>query len=190
MSLYLKNKLGYSEKNATLIFHGYTCLAYFLTISGSLLSDDLLGKFKTIYILSIVYAVGSVVVAISAIPLLGSSAKAILNVGLVLICLGCGGIKPCVSAFGGDQFKLPEQAEQIVTFFSVFYMSINLGALISTTTTPLLRANVHCFGQNDCYPLAFSVPAILMILAIGKLCSNYYFFQTFQTYSMQYQNIF
>ena len=59
--------------------------------------------------------------------------------GLALIALGTGGIKPCVSAFGGDQFKLPEQERQLQTFFSVFYFAINAGSLISTALTPILR---------------------------------------------------
>ena len=60
-------------------------------------------------------------------------------IGLALIAIGTGGIKPCVSAFGGDQFKLPEQARQLQTFFSVFYFSINAGSLISTVLTPAIR---------------------------------------------------
>ena len=90
-----------------------------------------------------------------------------------MIAIGTGGIKPCVSAFGGDQFKLPEQERQLQTFFSVFYFSINSGALISTFVTPILRQDVKCFGDDTCYSLAFGVPAFLMlvatvILVIGK----------------------
>jgi dipeptide/tripeptide permease len=59
--------------------------------------------------------------------------------GLALIAIGTGGIKPCVSAFGGDQFKLPEQERHLQTFFSVFYFSINAGSLIGTALTPYLR---------------------------------------------------
>lgn len=42
-------------------------------------------------------------------------------VGLVLIAVGTGGIKPCVSAFGGDQFQLPLQEKMLNQFFSIFY---------------------------------------------------------------------
>lgn len=87
---------------------------------------------------------------------------------LLLIAFGTGGIKPCVSAFGGDQFKLPEQEKYLGYFFSLFYFSINAGSLISTFLTPILRADVHCFGDNDCYSLAFGVPGILMIISISK----------------------
>lgn len=87
--------------------------------------------------------------------------------GLALIALGSGGIKPCVAAFGGDQFKMPEQTAQMATFFSVFYFSINAGSLISTTLTPILRQDVNCFGDDDCFPLAFGVPGMLMVVSIG-----------------------
>lgn len=88
-------------------------------------------------------------------------------IGLCLIAVGTGGIKPCVSAFGGDQFKLPEQAKQIATFFSLFYFAINAGSLLSTSITPILRENVQCFGDKDCYSLAFGVPGILMVLSLA-----------------------
>lgn len=82
-----------------------------------------------------------------------------------------------MSAFGGDQFK-PEQSVQLKQFFSLFYISINAGSLISTFITPILRQDVECMGRNDCYPLAFGVPAILMVTALslfflGKFLTNY-----------------
>merc|ERR1712223_1701875 len=64
------------------------------------------------------------------------------------------------------------------SFFSMFYASINGGSLISTILTPILRQNTACFGQDSCYPLAFGVPAALMIVAIllflsGRICNLY-----------------
>ncbi len=84
-------------------------------------------------------------------------------IGLAMIGFGTGGIKPCVSAFGGNQF-LPSQKNYIVNFFSLFYLSINIGSTIGTLLTPIFRSDVKCF-QNDCYPLAFGVPAALMLVA-------------------------
>lgn len=89
-------------------------------------------------------------------------------VGLLLIAFGTGGIKPCVSAFGGDQFVLPQQERYMSTFFSLFYFSINFGSLISTFLTPVLSSDITCFGLNSCYSLAFLIPAILMVLSIGE----------------------
>lgn len=71
-----------------------------------------------------------------------------------------------MSAFGGDQFKLPQQRVELAKFFSLFYFAINAGSMISTTVTPMLRADVRCFGNNDCYSLAFGVPAVLMICSM------------------------
>lgn len=86
--------------------------------------------------------------------------------GLGLIALGTGGIKPCVAAFGGDQF-VKGQELWLEQFFSFFYMCINAGSTLSTAITPLLRA-VHCDGQDSCFPLAFGVPAILMVVSVGE----------------------
>ena len=78
--------------------------------------------------------------------------------GLALIAIGTGGIKPCVSAFGGDQFRLPEQERQLQTFFSVFYFSINAGSFISTIVTPILR----CEEASS-----------VLVVDIFTLCNNY-----------------
>lgn len=41
------------------------------------------------------------------------------------------------------------------------------GSLITQIITPIFREDVSCFGDDSCYPLAFSVPAALMIVALG-----------------------
>lgn len=61
---------------------------------------------------------------------------------------------------------MPDQAKQLATFFSLFYFAINAGSMISTSVTPILREDVHCFGDNDCFSLAFGVPAVLMLLSV------------------------
>lgn len=73
---------------------------------------------------------------------------------------------------------MPSQSLQLQQFFSFFYISINAGSLISTFITPILRQDVSCFGRDDCYPLAFGVPAVLMVFAVllfvlGKFLTNY-----------------
>lgn len=57
---------------------------------------------------------------------------------LIIIAFGTGGIKPCVSAFGGDQFT-EAKVHLLPIFFSVFYFSINAGSVLSTILTPILR---------------------------------------------------
>ncbi|XP_031617334.1 peptide transporter family 1-like [Contarinia nasturtii] len=164
--LYLKNKLAYDPNDATVLFHIFTAMTYSATIMGGIISDVWWGKFNTIFYLSMFYTVGSIIISIGAVPLIDLSPNITLIIGLVLTAIGAGGIKPCVSAFGADQFKIPEQADKLSKYFSLFYFTINAGPLISTTVLPILRGNVHCFGENDCYSLAFGVPAALMIISI------------------------
>ena len=61
-------------------------------------------------------------------------------VGLLLIAIGSGGIKPCVSAFGADQFGSSDGDQKAKgRFFAIFYWAINLGSLFSMIITPILR---------------------------------------------------
>lgn len=90
-------------------------------------------------------------------------------IGLLMITVGTGGIKPCVTSFGGDQFKLPQQEKQLAMYFSVLYFIICTGSLIAKTVSPILRSDVHCFGDKDCYSLAFGAPALVVVSSIGKL---------------------
>lgn len=170
--LHLNQKLGYSENDASALYHGFSMTIHLFCIVGGIIADVWLGKFQTIFYFSIVYALGCVTVSISAFPNIGISPDIVLIFGLLLIAIGHGCTGPCNNAFGGDQFKLPEQAMQLATFFSMIYFSANIGSLISTTLIPILRSDVHCFGDNDCYSLAFGLPAILMIIAIGELILN------------------
>lgn len=89
-------------------------------------------------------------------------------VGLILIASGTGGIKPCVAAFGGDQFHLPHQQQRLQQFFSIFYFTINFGGFMGMVLTPILRKAFTCFGDETCYALGFGFPAALMIAALRK----------------------
>ncbi|XP_038216405.1 peptide transporter family 1-like isoform X1 [Zerene cesonia] len=166
LSLYLRDKLGYSDNGATVVYHTFTMFAYFFPLMGAMIADGWLGRFRTIFYLSLVYASGSVLISLTAMPPINLPQMEFTIIALLLIAFGTGGIKPCVSAFGGDQFKLPEQERYLGYFFSLFYFAINAGSLISTFLTPILRADVHCFGDNDCYSLAFGIPGILMVISI------------------------
>uniref|UniRef100_A0A4W6G6S2 Solute carrier family 15 member 1 n=1 Tax=Lates calcarifer TaxID=8187 RepID=A0A4W6G6S2_LATCA len=175
--LYFKYFLRWDDDLATSIYHTFVALCYLTPILGAIVADSWLGKFKTIIYLSIVYAVGQVAMAVSAIHDITDSDRdgtpdsmtfhiVLSMVGLFLIALGTGGIKPCVAAFGGDQFG-EHQDRQRRTFFSVFYLCINGGSLLSTIITPVLRAQ-ECgiYSKQKCYSLAFGVPAALMVVAL------------------------
>ncbi|XP_064264461.1 solute carrier family 15 member 1 isoform X2 [Passer domesticus] len=177
LTLYFSRFLHWEDNFATAIYHTFVALCYLTPILGAIIADSWLGKFRTILYLSIVYAIGQAVLSVGSINDLTDHNQdgfpdaiavniALSVVGLILIALGTGGIKPCVSAFGGDQFE-DDQEKQRGTFFSLFYLSINAGSLLSTLITPTIRASqcgIH--SKQECYPLAFGVPAILMAVAL------------------------
>uniref|UniRef100_A0A671XM18 Solute carrier family 15 member 2 n=1 Tax=Sparus aurata TaxID=8175 RepID=A0A671XM18_SPAAU len=172
LTLYFLTYLHWDKDLSTAIYHAFSSLCYFTPILGAIIADSWLGKYKTIIYLSIVYVIGHVVKSVGAIPTVGNTDVhiALSMVGLILIAFGTGGIKPCVAAFGGDQFD-EEHTSERQKFFSIFYMSINAGSLLSTVITPILRSDVQCFG-GDCYALAFGVPAALMIVALVVFISG------------------
>ncbi|XP_045439909.1 solute carrier family 15 member 2 isoform X2 [Pipistrellus kuhlii] len=166
LTLYFLYFLHWNEDTSTSVYHAFSSLCYFTPILGAAIADSWLGKFKTIMYLSLVYVLGHVIKSLGALPILGGHmVHTVLSLGgLSLIALGTGGIKPCVAAFGGDQFEKTHEEERS-RYFSVFYLSINAGSLISTFVTPMLRGDVQCFGE-DCYALAFGVPGLLMLIAL------------------------
>ncbi|XP_056122794.1 solute carrier family 15 member 1b [Rhinichthys klamathensis goyatoka] len=175
--LYFKYFIGWDNDFSTTIYHTFVALCYLTPIMGAIIADSWLGKFKTIVYLSIVYTIGQVIMAVSAIHDITDTNRdgvpenmtfhiALSMLGLILIALGTGGIKPCVAAFGGDQFE-DHQEKQRSTFFSIFYLSINAGSLLSTLITPILRSqDCGIYSKRSCFPLAFGVPAALMVVAL------------------------
>lgn len=154
MTQYLMNGSGeldvMSEEDAKYWFHIFLMSLYGLGFLGAILSDGFLGKYRTILYLSVVYCLGHLALAMD-------ETRVGLAIGLGLIALGSGGIKPCVSAHVGDQFceKNVSLRERV---FGWFYLSINAGAFISMLLTPWLLEN---HGPS----WAFGVPGIAMLLA-------------------------
>ncbi|OQR68003.1 solute carrier family 15 member 2-like [Tropilaelaps mercedesae] len=164
LSIYLSTVLLYDENDTIVIFHTFVMACYFTPIFGAIVADSWLGRFKTIFFVSIIYATGSAALTVGAYNFGLETQIPLSLLGLGLIALGTGGIKPCVAAFGADQF-VAGQKIYLEQFFSVFYMFINCGALLSIAITPFLR-EVHCDGQQSCFPLAFGIPCVLMVIAI------------------------
>lgn len=139
----------------------FVASAYFFPVIGAIISDALIGKYRTILWLSIVYCLGHLSLALIDLPpaMLQASfePKVWLGVGLALVAIGSGGIKPCVSANVGDQFGKSNQ-HLMSKVFGWFYFSINFGSFFSTLLTPWLLKNA---GPG----WAFGVPGILMGIA-------------------------
>ncbi len=163
MTKYLMDSSGaydvMSAEDAKSWYHLFGTAVYFFPIVGSILADTVLGKYRTIMSLSVVYVLGHAALAIGDTGLGGNlmEPRTWLAVGLTLIAIGSGGIKPCVSAHVGDQFGQSNK-HLLEKVFGWFYFSINLGAFASTLLTPVLLAKV---GPS----VAFGVPGVLMFLA-------------------------
>ncbi len=154
MTQYLLNANGeldvMTESEARSYYHLFTSAIYFFPVIGALIADIWWGKFRTIMTLSLVYCLGHAVLALD-------QTRVGLTLGLTLIAVGAGGIKPCVSANLGDQFGVAN-SHLLSKAFYWFYFGINLGAVISTLLTPWL---LHHIGPH----LAFGVPGLLMLFA-------------------------
>ena len=135
--------------------HDFTGLVYITPVLGAILADWLLGKYRTILSLSLVYCLGHFALALMGSA--GMSAESWMMTGLYLIALGSGGIKPCVSAHVGDQFG-QTNSHWLSKVFGWFYISINVGAALSTLLTPWL---LEWYGPH----WAFGIPGVLMALA-------------------------
>jgi len=134
MTQYLLDRSGVSAvmkpEEAKGWFHLFVSAVYFLPFLGAILSDAFWGKYRTILRLSIVYCLGCFGLALD-------NTRMGLVLGLGLIAIGSGGIKPCVSANVGDQFGARNQ-RLLSKAFSWFYFSINFGSFFSTMLTPFL----------------------------------------------------
>ncbi len=150
-----------SESEAKGYFHLFVSVTYFTPFLGALLADGLLGKYRTIILLSLVYCLGHFALALD-------DTRTGLLLGQSLIALGAGGIKPCVSAHVGDQFGASNQ-QHLSRVFSWFYLAINLGAFVSMLLIPWLLKN---YGSS----VAFGVPGLLMLLATVIFWSGRYRF--------------
>jgi len=145
---------GMSEAQATERVHLFNGAVYLTPLLGALLADVLIGKYRTIIALSLVYCAGHA--ALACMGFFGASPWWLMA-GLGLIALGSGGIKPCVSAHVGDQFGV-RNAHLLPRIFNWFYFSINIGAFLSMVLTPWL---LEWYGPH----WAFGVPGVLMALA-------------------------
>ncbi len=180
VGLYI-NLGGMTEKMAEAegkqAYHLFGAAVYALPMIGAMIADRLLGKYRTIFWLSLVYCLGHAALAIFESAEIQQSLFGSvlvdpidgLYIGLALIALGSGGIKPCVSANVGDQFGRGNW-HLLKNVYNAFYFIINFGSAFSTLLIPAIRGDrmVDAAGQvsyDGNVSWAFAVPGILMGLA-------------------------
>jgi POT family proton-dependent oligopeptide transporter len=160
LPLYLVEVLHFSEQEGASIYSIFKMVVYFLPLLGGYLSDRYIGKYWGIVGFSIPYVLGHFVLGIETVPA--------MIIALSLLAIGSGVTKPNISTLLGltyDQQR-PGQEQLLSAAFRWFYLSINIGALISQFVMPVLRTDYS-------YRIAFQFPAWLMVgaliaFAVGK----------------------
>lgn len=171
---YFKHRLNQHTSVATRNNQNWSGTCYITPLIGAFLADAYLGRYWTIALFSIIYVFGMTLLAMSATvhgikprcytedncdPTVTQSA--VFFVALYLVALGTGGIKPCVSSYGADQFDDTNETEKKhkSSFFNWFYFSINIGALIASSVLVWVQDNVS-------WGWGFGIPAIAMAIAV------------------------
>ncbi|MCW0374334.1 oligopeptide:H+ symporter [Xanthomonas sacchari] len=139
------------EAEAKHIMHSFMIGVYFFPLLGGWLADRFFGKYSTILWFSLIYCVGHLCLA------LFEGHRNGFFLGLGLIALGAGGIKPLVASFMGDQFDQGNKHLAKVVF-DAFYWIINFGSLFASLLIPLALKNLGPAW-------AFGIPGILMLVA-------------------------
>ncbi|TEA45962.1 peptide MFS transporter [Bacillus sp. BH2] len=145
-----KGGLGIDQATATSIMAIYGSLLFMSSIIGGWISDRLLGASKTVFWGGVLIMVGHLILALP-----GSIIT--LFISMLFLILGTGLLKPNISSMVGNLYS--ESDTRRDSGFSLFYMGINLGALVA----PLI---VGTLGQEYNFHLGFGVAAIGMIIGL------------------------
>ncbi|KAK6943536.1 Proton-dependent oligopeptide transporter family [Dillenia turbinata] len=170
---YLQSRLNLGNVAASNAVTTWSGTCYATPLIGAFLADSYMGRYWTIASFSIIYVIGMTLLTMSA-SVSGlrpscdqdncratASQTAVCYIALYLIAVGTGGIKPCVSSFGADQFDDNDDKERKKksSFFNWFYLSINVGALIASSVLVWIQMNVG-------WGWGFGIPAVAMAIAI------------------------
>ncbi|HEY4301148.1 MAG TPA: peptide MFS transporter [Candidatus Didemnitutus sp.] len=156
--------LGLSVANAALIYGTYTCSVYMVGIPGGVLADSVLGGRVAVLLGGLIIAAGHFSMAIPT--------ETMFYVGLGLIVIGTGLLKPNISAMVG-QLYAPGDARRDAGF-SIFYMGINIGATLSPFVTGFLaqhswfkeHLSAWGFNPNHSWHWGFAAAGVGMVLGV------------------------
>ncbi|CAH9109311.1 unnamed protein product [Cuscuta epithymum] len=180
LMIYFQTRLNLSNISASKSLSNWSGTCYVMPLVGAFLADAYLGRYWTIASFSIIYVIGMTLLTLSASvrgisPTCTAQDKcyatgsqtAVCFVALYLVALGTGGIKPCVSSYGADQFDDADEKErkQKSSFFNWFYFSINIGALVASSLIVWIQEDVS-------WAWGFGVPAVAMAVAVGFFFSG------------------
>jgi len=151
LTVYMASHLAFPRNEAVANYSWFVAACYFTPLLGAFLADRVFGRYRIILWVSLGYVFGHALMA-------AWESRWGLFCALSLIALGSGGIKPCVSAYVGDQFR-PDQSHLLQRVYNLFYWMVNLGSALSTMLIPELLAR---YGPG----VAFAVPGLFMAIAL------------------------
>jgi proton-dependent oligopeptide transporter, POT family len=125
--------LGFADADAASIYGTYTGAAWGAAIFGGLVADRFLGQYRTVLVGGVIIALGHFVLAFKALPF--------FYTGLTFVALGTGLLKPNVSTLVGSLYEPGDRRRD--AGFSIFYMGINLGALLGPLIAGYLAQRVN-----------------------------------------------
>ncbi len=146
--------LEWTELEALQLYGWYVMLVYVVSIPGGILADKLLGQKKTVLAGAITLVLGHGTLAIEQ--------DWAFFVGLGLIILGVGMLKPNISTMVGGLYKKGDIRRD--KGFSIFYIGINLGSLLATTFVGLVVAE---WGWHAGFGMAGIAMLLGLIVYIG-----------------------
>ena len=141
--------MGLDDVTATAIYGLYTASVYVVTLPGGWVADRLLGLRRSVLWGGVVIAAGHFTLAIPSLPT--------FYLGLALIVVGTGLLKPNVSAMVGDLY--PEGGSRRDAGFSIYYMGINVGGFFG----PLICGYL---GESINWHLGFAAAGIGMVCGL------------------------
>ncbi len=130
--------LGFDDRNAAAIYGLYTAAVYLAALPGGWLADRVFGQQDAIWYGGIIIAVGHIVLALPGFT--GVSDLYGFYFGLILIVIGTGLLKPNISSCVGELY--PEGGARRDAGYVIYYMGINLGAMLAPPIAGLLRVNI------------------------------------------------
>lgn len=166
LSLFMVHALMLGEANASIIYGGFLALCYLTPLMGGYISDKYLGNRNCIMLGGTLMAIGQFLLFYSALSYAGNlgTAKMVFWLGLLVIIFGNGFFKPNISSMVGSLYP-QEEKSKLDSAFTIFYMGINIGALLSQYFVPLF-ADVKVNGVQDptVFKWGYLMAGIAMIL--------------------------
>src|SRR6187551_2826280 len=131
----LNGGFGFDRETASAIVGIYAASVYLASLPGGWVADRWLGLRRAIWTGGVFIALGHLSIALSAV-----FSRSTFFLGLILIVIGTGLLKPNISALVGDLY--PEGGARRDAGFSIFYMGINVGAFFGQIVTGLLGEKI------------------------------------------------